>query len=852
MMRRIPGFLLVIAAVFVVACGSGGSSDSTNTNTGGGTTQPPASAPAILLSTAAANFTAAAGGASPAAQSVTVSNGGTGTLSGLATGTITYVGQASGWLTPSLSGTTAPATLTLTPATGALLAGTYTASVPVTSTATGVTNSPQSVNVTLTIAAGAAARLIIVNQPAANTGTITPAVTVAIQDALGNVVTSSTASVTIALGTNTAGAVLGGTTTVSAVAGIATFSNLTVSKPGTGFTLVASSVGLTSATSTAFSVTSAVASTTLGLGQSVSFLTSPNFSTTLAVQAGAQYLIAVVNTDPSYTQTEGFSLTGAFATSAALQRVPAGASLNAGRAAPARTNAPAQQTFAFNGQLPSSMAAMNQMAQNHMAVLSANNQIYQRAGNPSAAWAAARAGANRNTALSALIVQTIGTVNKVYVRNSLTAGCGSVDSIGARTVAVGQHVIVLADTNLTKWPQAFRPDTSFYQTFATEYDQITFPHLIANIGNPLAYDNSLSSVGKVTVVITPTLNNLAGLTGGGTVVAFVNSCDFFPNRSAPIGGGFSNQTETFYSFVPATNGYSVATWEAQLRATAAHESKHIVSFADRIINNSPSFEEIWLEEGLAQESSEIWERNFNQALWLGNANFFQTVACEISLGAGAPCDLANNKPFALTASHLPFFFQYLQTESTSNGEGLGLDTPSNYGAGWTIARWSTDQYANGSEGAYIKSLINEPQLTGLANISSHTGQSIPLLLTYWNVATAIFQTPNYTAADVRITIPSFNFANIDSIGQRALTCSGTPCGIFSANGSPSPTFPVTPIAMTATGTTTKSVISVPGTSGSYFLLSASTAGIESLQLLTPGGAALSGSSGFRVAIVRVQ
>jgi hypothetical protein len=61
-----------------------------------------------------------------------------------------------------------------------------------------------------------------------------------------------------------------------------------------------------------------------------------------------------------------------------------------------------------------------------------------------------------------------------------------VDSIGARTVAVGQHVIVLADTNRTTWPQAFRPDSAFYQTFADEYDQITWPHLLANIGNPLA------------------------------------------------------------------------------------------------------------------------------------------------------------------------------------------------------------------------------------------------------------------------------------------------------------------------------------------------------------------------------
>src|SRR5487761_2537599 len=118
----------------------------------------------------------------------------------------------------------------------------------------------------------------------------------------------------------------------------------------------------------------------------------------------------------------------------------------------------------------------------------------------------------------------------------------------------------------------------------------------------------------------------------------------------------------FYSWVPGSANFTVAVWVVSLRATAAHETKHIVSYAERIMNNAP-FEEVWLEEGLAQESAEILERNFNQATWLGNATFLQTVACEIPLGANAPCDVANNKPYTLIGSHLPFFFNYLQSES---------------------------------------------------------------------------------------------------------------------------------------------------------------------------------------------
>jgi hypothetical protein len=303
--------------------------------------------------------------------------------------------------------------------------------------------------------------------------------------------------------------------------------------------------------------------------------------------------------------------------------------------------------------------------------------------------------------------------------------------------------------------------------------------------------------------------------------------------------------------VPAANTFSIAAWEAEIRATSAHESKHIVSYADRINNNSPTVEEVWLEEGLANESSEIWMRHFNQATWLGHANFLETVPCEINFGPTAPCDVNGDKPWDLTFSHLPFFFDYLLTESTSNGEGLGLDSPSDYGAGWTFGRWATDQYANGAEGTFIQSLINEPQLTGLSNLALHTGATAPTLLTYWNLATAIFQTPAYTASDVRTTIPSFNFADIFKVGQTTrFTCGGSPCGLFTRSATP--LYPVQPIAFSSGSAFAQTVNSVPGTSASFFLLSASGAGVETLQLLAPGGAALAAASGFRVAIIRVQ
>ncbi|MGH7502669.1 MAG: beta strand repeat-containing protein [Longimicrobiales bacterium] len=107
--------------------------------------------PVIALSPATIAFIAAAGGTDPPLQSVNVTNSGTGTLDGLAVTVAFDTGQPSGWLTATLSATTAPATLDLQATTGSLAAGTYNATVTVASAA--ASNSPQSVTVTFTVSA---------------------------------------------------------------------------------------------------------------------------------------------------------------------------------------------------------------------------------------------------------------------------------------------------------------------------------------------------------------------------------------------------------------------------------------------------------------------------------------------------------------------------------------------------------------------------------------------------------------------------------------------------------------------------------------------------------------------------
>ena len=64
-------------------------------------------------------------------------------------------------------------------------------------------------------------------------------------------------TVTVAIGNNPSGGTLSGTTTVTAVGGIATFSNLSINKVGTGYTLAAADASFGGATSGTFNITPA-------------------------------------------------------------------------------------------------------------------------------------------------------------------------------------------------------------------------------------------------------------------------------------------------------------------------------------------------------------------------------------------------------------------------------------------------------------------------------------------------------------------------------------------------------------------------------------------------------------------
>ncbi len=159
---------------------------------------------------------------------VKVTSGSAAEVSALAIGSVTYGAGATGWLTASLTAATTPASLVLAVKVGTTAPGTYTAQV----TINGASAPPQVVTVTLVVTGLPPANLVLVREPDGATinkpFSVQPIVE--LRDPNGLLASQSSAPVTARLRSGVG--TLTGPTTVNAVNGVATFTDLTLSTGG--------------------------------------------------------------------------------------------------------------------------------------------------------------------------------------------------------------------------------------------------------------------------------------------------------------------------------------------------------------------------------------------------------------------------------------------------------------------------------------------------------------------------------------------------------------------------------------------------------------------------------------------
>ena len=206
----------------------------------------------VLAVVVPAQFTAVSAGANPASQTVAVTNSGTGgPISGLTVSAVNYMNSpVTGWLTATLSGNTTPTSLVLQPATGTLQPGTYNAQVTV--SGTGVT--PVLVDVSFVVSPQTPAALVITTQPSGGTSTTNLATQPVVEIRDASNVRVNGAAVQVGVSVASGPGTLSGQTIVTSQNGVATFSTLRLTTPGT-YTLIFALPGVPPVVSAPFTVT---------------------------------------------------------------------------------------------------------------------------------------------------------------------------------------------------------------------------------------------------------------------------------------------------------------------------------------------------------------------------------------------------------------------------------------------------------------------------------------------------------------------------------------------------------------------------------------------------------------------
>ncbi len=337
------------------------------------------------------------------------------------------------------------------------------------------------------------------------------------------------------------------------------------------------------------------------------------------------------------------------------------------------------------------------------------------------------------------------TVGATATINYNYTGCGASATkpkITSRVVYVGPKVIVLEDN---AGPLAGKIDADLI-AMAQDFENVSYPILINNFGNPLAWDASTDNNGRIIMMFSPQVNNTAS-----NLLGFVQPCDLLsPTDGTSFAG--TNQAEIFYAraVTDTTPGSTAlnsrAGWKRQMPATLIHETKHIISFAERF--QTPvlitDYEDVWLEEATAQLAGELYGRAIHGNTWRGDAPYVGTLDCEVRPSV-ASC---NGATFVM-GNHFGFLSDFLQnyeSKSIVRASGDGSNDDDIYGSSWLFTRWLTDVYGGSNEGAFIKSMVLNYNIIGPSNAESVSGKTWAELVAQFSIMLAADDLPGVPAA----------------------------------------------------------------------------------------------------------
>ncbi len=478
----------------------------------------------------------------------------------------------------------------------------------------------------------------------------------------------------------------------------------------------------------------------LALGESLLLTSQTDLSCNEFAATGGRYLITAFNYATNGGVRTSFQLLGASTAPAAVQPAATGARLALPTATGARLALPtATLVPAFEDPLTRHLRA-------HLAFRQQDQQMASRLGNPRLRDRMRQRAAPPNVAAAVNPPPAVGDMMTYRMPRTL-GNYNAYDDVQFRVVYVGAKLIIFEDVVA---PLAHTMDTE-YQRMGQEFDQVTWP-ILQDFGNPLVVDSALDNNGHLIALFSPRVNNytVAGLSN--QVLGYVTLCDFFTRAECPA----SNEAEAFYALVPNPNGggYSISTWRRYMRATLAHEVKHITSYAERYYRDADAsqLEETWLEEATAQASSEIWARQMYHHQEFDDIGWADGPLCDY-----APESATCPDPAEGILHHFGFLYDHydaLETKSILDDPN-GVEDPVIYGSSWSFVRWIADTYGP-DEGTFFRSIVQVQNDHGVPNIESKTGRPFSELLGLWSLASLADNYPGGTVNDPRLKLRSWN------------------------------------------------------------------------------------------------
>lgn len=545
----------------------------------------------------------------------------------------------------------------------------------------------------------------------------------------------------------------------------------------------------------------------LGAGESVHLLEpgAARCTELVAGAAGATYALAVLNTTPDPATATGVTLRA--------NSVAPAAPIALARLAGDALGTPAHVASApgLAEPTPHAAAASSHPAGDPRSPHDAHLAEQQRILGTVSALAAWRAVPSRDARIAATVAPL--SVGARVTRTVIPGPCHAATRVTTRVAYVGTRLVILEDVAS---PLAGRMDAEL-AALGREYDGVMHPVLVAHMGDPLALDGVMQGDGRVTMLITGAVQQLApGVSG------FVSACNLYPRSTYPE----SNEDALFYARAPHA-GESVAAWRRTMRSTVMHEAKHLVSFAERITRGA-AFEESWLEEATARVAEELYARTFaGGGAWRANGGWADVVRCEVY-----QCD---DRPLALW-KHFPVLHDYLSgAESRTPLGAADAADVTFYASGWSLVRWATDHFAV-DEAAFLRALVRGTTgATGVTALSRLTGRPADELLADWTLAQWLDDRAGFVPTRATLTFPSWHLPDIMQ-------------GLALLDPARYRAAPVA--ARDVSGDRAVTVPALRGWSASYLQSTLGAGGAQLLELRGASGTSL--PAGIRLAVVRVR